>query len=528
MRFSGRIAMWLSLLTAQHALAQLPNTFRWSFDTAVVAGGLEECLILQVALEPVDNSNPPAGSFGVPPFYMLAFEPGGVPTTSVLGSDPTQLAWQVNHVRGSELMLAVVDSAGNTGGVSDVLYNIAAGSDISCLLPSSPPVVTVQANVSDNLSTCQPWGLTITGGERPYTVVLSQLQSSTITVVTMSDDDDTFTYINRANTDRQMMASVYDALGLWGTSTGAVQSTSTADATCPGLVSSESASASGSIDESFAASIRPFPSAASFSYPASSTTGLSMSASTSIMPSTAAVENRSVSSTSPGVPLAVGLSLGLGIPLLALLVVAVWFCTRKKREQPLKPASPIDMLASPVKSNRYSMRDAIVATSSDLRLYLLGHSRTPSSPNDFETGLAAVPYSDDHAMEANGRRRSTLFSPWERLEPVPETRESAVPSRPHTPTDFAAGHDLYSTVLVDVPAIARTPSPAAAPAHDQIRRIAQVYLRPSSSRGSLSQLRREPEHRDVIPRTASPDSIGSRSSRDGFLQTEDSHYPTTR
>ena len=81
----------------------------------------------------------------------------------------------------------------------------AAGSDTSCLsnIPSS--ATTIFSNVSDTLTTCQPWGLTISGGQKPYTVVLSQVAAQTITVVTMNQDDDLLTYINRATPGQPLM-----------------------------------------------------------------------------------------------------------------------------------------------------------------------------------------------------------------------------------------------------------------------------------------------------------------------------------
>jgi hypothetical protein len=43
----------------------------------------------------------------------------------------------------------------------------------------------VVANVTDTLTTCQPWGLTIKGGTPPYNLTLAAVNSPVVTNVTM-------------------------------------------------------------------------------------------------------------------------------------------------------------------------------------------------------------------------------------------------------------------------------------------------------------------------------------------------------
>ncbi|EKM55034.1 uncharacterized protein PHACADRAFT_208564 [Phanerochaete carnosa HHB-10118-sp] len=516
----GRTTVWYMLPFVTAVFAQLPNTFQWSFGGLFAPQPLEECQTLQIVISPFDSSDSPA-SAGIPPFYMLAFEPGGVPTTSALGSDLTRLLWQVDHVRGSQIMLAVIDSAGNTGGVSKILFDVTAGSDTSCLSAPSPSSAVLQANVSDSLFACQPWGLAVTGGKQPYTVVLSQLDSAAIIVATMEDGDDVFTYINRGDPGWQMMASVYDATGQWGTSTGVVQSTSS-DATCPGLESLQFASRAGASDGVFAPTINFFPPGNSPSSLASVTARANDSTHISATPYPSAMATESTVGIRPGAQLVIGLSLGIGIPLIAALLAALWFYTRRREKS---PRSPLDILASPIDINRLSMRDAIVATPFDLRLYLLGYSRTPSVPTDTEADSSAAPYAGGRGPETSQRRHSRSFSSYEFIEPV--LQEITAPSRTSTSTDFAAGHNRWSTVLVDIPTPTRSPPPVTTVTHEQRRRVAQVYLRPSS-RGSISQLMHDPELQDVILRTASPESIASHSGGGEWIETDDSHPPVSR
>ena len=180
---------------------------------------------------------PPQNSTGVPPYYLFAFEVGGIPTAQMVGSDPANLTWIANYrqgegcvpncvhvpvannrgLTGSQLMFTLLDSNSSAGGVPNVLYNMIrtsldstprhpgmtalaiAGPDTSCIPPApTTPVASVHANVT-NLATCDPWGLTIQNGTKPYTVILVAQGSPVITNVTLGVQDDVLTYIDRAS-----------------------------------------------------------------------------------------------------------------------------------------------------------------------------------------------------------------------------------------------------------------------------------------------------------------------------------------
>lgn len=70
----------------------------------------------------------------------MAFEPDGFSTTTFVGTDHSNLTWQVNHAAGQSrlklisitavqvcigkrLMLSMADSLGNSGGVGSELHN---------------------------------------------------------------------------------------------------------------------------------------------------------------------------------------------------------------------------------------------------------------------------------------------------------------------------------------------------------------------------------------------------------------------
>ncbi len=72
-------------------------------------------------------------------------------------------------------------------------------------------MASLKSNVTGSalLHTCDPWGLTVSGGKKPYQIVLSAFNSTVITNVTMGDDDDVFTYIDRADPNGSIMGAQF-------------------------------------------------------------------------------------------------------------------------------------------------------------------------------------------------------------------------------------------------------------------------------------------------------------------------------
>lgn len=64
--------------------------------------------------------------------------------------------------------------------------------------------------MSTTLNTCDAWGLTLSGGKTPYTVVIAQVQSNTLTVVTMDKDNDLLTYVNRGTPGAPIMGQYFE------------------------------------------------------------------------------------------------------------------------------------------------------------------------------------------------------------------------------------------------------------------------------------------------------------------------------
>lgn len=103
---------------------------------------LPSCQSFGITVEPVNATNI---THGIPPFYMVAWEIGGTPRTTLLGLNETSLSWTVDHPvgewrlrlsvlhfpfiisslwTGASLMLNVVDSQGNGGGVPPQAYTV--------------------------------------------------------------------------------------------------------------------------------------------------------------------------------------------------------------------------------------------------------------------------------------------------------------------------------------------------------------------------------------------------------------------
>lgn len=104
--------------------------------------------------------------------------------------------------------------------VSDILqvfgtHADTAGSNTTCL--SSTTAAQLQAipsitpNATGKIETCQPWGLTIAGGEQPYTVVLTALDSSSVTNTSVNSND--YTYINEVSPSELFMGEYTYSVG---------------------------------------------------------------------------------------------------------------------------------------------------------------------------------------------------------------------------------------------------------------------------------------------------------------------------
>ncbi|KLO05617.1 hypothetical protein SCHPADRAFT_883672 [Schizopora paradoxa] len=228
----------LALSTSSVCLGQ-GDLFQWKFN-AGNPSSLTACSNYSIS---VISASGNASALGKPPYFMVAFLPSGIPTKSFIGTDPSNLTWFVDQPTGSPLLLSVTDGQGDSGGQPSIFLTVVGSNDTSCL-PSPPSEkVIITTNFTSPITSCQALGMQISGGKKPYTLTLTAVNSPVLTNVSMGAEDDTFTYINRADPGGQLMASVSDANGIFAQSTQLYQTTGSTDVSCPGLVSSSSKSA---------------------------------------------------------------------------------------------------------------------------------------------------------------------------------------------------------------------------------------------------------------------------------------------
>ncbi|KIK64271.1 hypothetical protein GYMLUDRAFT_241448 [Collybiopsis luxurians FD-317 M1] len=224
-----------SVTTAEAQMPPDTNLFQWKFSQNFLGPLLPSCQNLPITVQPV---NPTNQTHGIPPFYMIAWEIGGTPRTTLLGLNESSLSWTVDHPVGTSLWLNVVDSQGNGGGIPPSSFTVSTGQSTECIVHGNNTEFTVTANISSTVETCQPWGLRIKGGNPPYNVSFAQLNSPIVTNVTIPASMNGYTYINRATPNFPLIAAVSDMTGRWASGTPIVNPVGSSDVDCTGLNSS--------------------------------------------------------------------------------------------------------------------------------------------------------------------------------------------------------------------------------------------------------------------------------------------------
>ncbi|KAG6833167.1 hypothetical protein H0H87_010554 [Tephrocybe sp. NHM501043] len=116
--------------------------------------------------------------------------------------------------------------------ISLMHFPLKAGQSTSCL-PQTTSGFSLSSNAtSGEISTCDPWGLIIEGGQSPYTVSLAAEGSPSVTNVTMSPGDNLYTYINRAGPNGALLAAISDSAGKWASGASYVKTKGSTDTTC--------------------------------------------------------------------------------------------------------------------------------------------------------------------------------------------------------------------------------------------------------------------------------------------------------
>ncbi|KAH7919675.1 hypothetical protein BV22DRAFT_1133673 [Leucogyrophana mollusca] len=205
-----------------YARVNTGRAFTWGFTNASVyeTGNLVEC-------DTMDLSVSASESAAMGPYYILAFEAGGVSTTSLAGVGAQSPRWQVNHPTGSQLLLSMIDSKGNSGGVLHTLFTVQrshSNTTPSCLPPppTSRSYPKIASNTSDRLEACGSWGISVTSGVPPYSISFAALGSGDVFNYSAAPrGENSFSSINNAalRGKGQVLASVSDATGVFGWTT---------------------------------------------------------------------------------------------------------------------------------------------------------------------------------------------------------------------------------------------------------------------------------------------------------------------
>ena len=119
---------WLTISTAVARVWADPggSPFEWGFNNNVrrvrlqiqhthglltslyQVDSITECQTFPIIIVP-QTSTP--NNVGVPPYYLFAFEAGGIPSVSMIGTDHNNLSWQNTHKRGKRIARAAINIA---------------------------------------------------------------------------------------------------------------------------------------------------------------------------------------------------------------------------------------------------------------------------------------------------------------------------------------------------------------------------------------------------------------------------------
>lgn len=160
-------------------------------------------------------------SIGRSPYTLLAFEAGGALTATQIHEDGL---WQVKYPPGSQLLLALVDSFGNPGGVLPTVFTVASGS--SDCLPALP-IFAVAPTITTNLTRVEPcdsWQMSISGGVPPYTIILASPGAPSLQDIAAPQESSLVSFINSDIALRgPTIAAVRDSSGVFGRTTEFVE-----------------------------------------------------------------------------------------------------------------------------------------------------------------------------------------------------------------------------------------------------------------------------------------------------------------
>lgn len=218
-----------------------PFTFIWGFSPNDNVN-INSCTPLSLYVSRGENNDPNIQP--VPPYTLIAYPEQGVPVVSPLGTPsgtPPTVSWTPPFAAGTKLVLGLVDSRGNSGGITMQTYTVGAGTSTSCVSPApSTDLKATISNTGGSVNLCDPVSIRIEGGTRPYKVTIPYTNADTAFNITMDGQNNALDWINRAQSGQQLIVAVSDSTGQYATTSSFLASTGSGSNACPGRTDTQS------------------------------------------------------------------------------------------------------------------------------------------------------------------------------------------------------------------------------------------------------------------------------------------------
>lgn len=216
-------------LHALLGLAEGSRSFSWDLTNHEFepVRSLTVCDGLRVSLSSSsDNYN----DVGRSPYTLLAFEAGGALIATQVHEDGL---WQVKHPAGSQLLLALVDSLGNSGGVLPTIFTVASGSSDCLPAPHTSAGTPTMITNATHIEPCDSWQMSISGGVPPYTIMLASPGAPSLRDFATPQESSLVSFINSGIAPRgPTIAAVRDSSGVFGHTTEFVEVVDASGVSC--------------------------------------------------------------------------------------------------------------------------------------------------------------------------------------------------------------------------------------------------------------------------------------------------------
>ncbi|PVF98681.1 hypothetical protein CPB86DRAFT_704632 [Serendipita vermifera] len=205
-------------------------SFVWGFNDAALGSCRPASLFVQ--RDATDNAGAPAPA---PPYTMIAYPESGIPTVDLLGSGDN-LSWTPRFPAGTKVLLSLVDSNGNSGGVAQETDTIGSGTTTSCIPSTSTSSVrlSIEGPIGGTIQTCDTVPIHIEGGTKPYTVSIAVTNSGHTVNTTLTGDNDFFQWVARMGTGNSLIIAASDSTGQYATTTQFYSTGGSTDTGCNG------------------------------------------------------------------------------------------------------------------------------------------------------------------------------------------------------------------------------------------------------------------------------------------------------